>query len=65
MQDTIALTRITGRKHAEEKLREQEAELRQVLDLAPQHIAVLGPGGSRLYANRASLDYYGLTLDGW
>ena len=65
VQDIIALTRITGRKHAEEKLREQEAELRQVLDLAPQHIAVFGPGGSRLYANRASLDYYGLTLDGW
>ena len=65
LQDTLALTRITGRRHAEEKLREQEAELRQVLDLAPQHIAVLGPGGTRLYANRASLDYYGLTLEGW
>jgi formate hydrogenlyase transcriptional activator len=65
LQDTLALSRITGRKHAEEKLREQEAELRQVLDLAPQHISVLGPGGSRLYTNRASLDYYGLTLEGW
>ena len=65
LQDTLALARITGRKHAEEKLREQEAELRQVLDLAPQHIAVLGPGGIRLYANRASLDYYGLTLESW
>jgi formate hydrogenlyase transcriptional activator len=65
LQDTLALARITGRKHSEEKRREQEAELRQVLDLAPQHISVLGPGGSRLYTNRASLDYYGLTLEGW
>ena len=65
LQETLALARITGRKHAEEKLREQEAELRQVLDLAPQHIAVLGPEGSRLYTNRASLDYHGLTLKDW
>lgn len=65
LQEALALTRITGRKHAEEKVREQEAELRQVLDLAPQHIAVLGPEGSRLYTNRASLDYHGLTLEDW
>jgi PAS domain S-box-containing protein len=65
LRETVALTRITGRKHAEEKLRERESELRQVLDLAPQHIAVLGPDGSRLFANQASLDYYGLTLESW
>jgi PAS domain S-box-containing protein len=65
LRETLALTRITGRKHAEEKLRERESELRQVLDLAPQHIAVLGPEGSRLFANQASLDYYGLTLENW
>ena len=65
VRETLALTRITGRKHAEEKLRERESELRQVLDLAPQHIAVFGPDGSRLFANQASLDYYGLTLESW
>ena len=65
LREALALTRITGRKHAEEKLRERESELRQVLDLAPQHIAVLGPEGSRLFANQASLDYYGLTLESW
>jgi PAS domain S-box-containing protein len=65
LRETLALTRITGRKHAEEKIRERESELRQVLDLAPQHIAVLGPDGSRLFANQASLDYYGLTLESW
>ena len=56
---------ITDRKNAEERIREQEIELRQVLDLAPQHIAVLGPDGSRLYVNQRTLDYYGLTLEEW
>jgi PAS domain S-box-containing protein len=56
---------ITDRKRAEEKIREQEAELRQLLELAPQHITVLGPDGSRLYLNQAGLDYYGLTLEEW
>jgi PAS domain S-box-containing protein len=65
LREALALTRITGRKHAEEKIRERESELRQVLDLAPQHIAVLGPDGSRLFANQASLDYHGLTLENW
>jgi PAS domain S-box-containing protein len=58
-------TDITERKHAEERIREQELEFRQVLDLAPQHVTVLGPDGSRLYINQAGLDYYGLTLEEW
>ncbi len=36
---------IEERKIAEEKIREQEIELRQILDLTPQHIAVFGPDG--------------------
>src|SRR3984957_20106022 len=56
---------ITERRQAEGKIREQELELRQVLELAPQHITVLGPDGSRLYLNQAGLSYYGLTLEGW
>ena len=64
-QEIHILTQVTGRKHAEEKIREQQAELRQVLDLAPQHIVVLGPDGSRLYGNQAVLNYYGLTLEEW
>jgi len=65
LQEIKLLTQVTGRKHAEEKTRQQEAELRQVLDLAPQHIVVLGPEGSRLYTNQAALNYYGLTLEQW
>jgi PAS domain S-box-containing protein len=56
---------VTERKAAEEKIREQEMELRQMLDLAPQQVAVLGPDGKRLYANRIALDYVGLSLEEW
>src|SRR6266498_2396956 len=56
---------IQERKTAEEKIREQEAELRQILDLAPQHISVLAPDGSRLYANHTLLEYFGVTLEQW
>jgi two-component system sensor kinase FixL len=61
----IACEDITERKRAEEKVREQEVELRQVLDLTPQHVAVLRPDRSRLYVNRAALDYHGVTLEEW
>jgi PAS domain S-box-containing protein len=55
----------TEPKNAEEKIREQEAELQHVLDFAPQHIAVLGPDANRLYLNQAGLDYHGITLKEW
>jgi formate hydrogenlyase transcriptional activator len=53
----------TERKQAEEKIREQEAELRQVLDLTPQHLRVLAADGGLVYANEVALKYHGLTLD--
>jgi PAS domain S-box-containing protein len=56
---------VTERKQAEEKIREQEVELRQILDAAPQHLVVLGGDGSRLYINQVSLDFRGLTLEEW
>jgi formate hydrogenlyase transcriptional activator len=56
---------IEERKTAEEKIREQETELRQILDLVPQLVAVFGPGSERLYANRIGLDYVGLSLEEW
>src|SRR6266849_429524 len=42
-----------------------EIELRQMLDLAPQLIAVLGPKRERLYVNRPALTYLGSTLAEW
>ena len=56
---------IEERKTAEGKIREQEAELRQIVDLAPQHIGVFGRDGSPLYANRATLEYLGVGIDRW
>jgi formate hydrogenlyase transcriptional activator len=47
------------------ELRKSEEELRQMLDLAPQMIGVLGPGRERLHANRVALAYYGVTLEEW
>ncbi len=60
-----AVTDITVRKIAEETIRRQEAELRQILDFAPQLIAVYGPNRERLYANRVALNYAGLSLEEW
>jgi formate hydrogenlyase transcriptional activator len=60
-----AATDITERKEAEDKIREQETELRQILDLSPQIIAVYGPNSERLYVNRVALDYVGLSLEEW
>ena len=60
-----AVTDITAAKKAEEKIRQSEREARQLLDLSPLHITELGPDGARLYTNRASLDYFGITLQEW
>ena len=59
------LTDIDERKKAEQKLEAQEMELQQILDFAPQLIAVYGSNRERLYANRAWLDYTGLSLEEW
>ncbi len=60
-----AVTDISVRKAGEDKIREQEMELRQILDLTPQLIAVYGPNYERFYVNRVALDYLGLTLKEW
>ena len=53
---------ITGAKRAEESLRRDEMELRQLCDAVPQHIFILEPDGRFLYSNRIDLEYTGLTL---
>ena len=55
-------TDIDALKQAEEKLREDERALRRITDTIPQNIVVLDPDGIPIYANRATLDYTGLTL---
>src|SRR6266446_17890 len=56
-------TDIEERKQANEKLREDEREIRRITDAIPQTIAVLNPSGVPIYANQALLDYTGLTID--
>ncbi|MCU1339069.1 MAG: hypothetical protein JWO19_4650, partial [Bryobacterales bacterium] len=56
---------VTAAKQAEEKIRQSERELRQLIDLTPQHITEFGPDGRPLYNNQAALDYHGLTLEEW
>jgi PAS domain S-box-containing protein len=56
-------TDIEDRKQAEEKLRQDECELRQITDAIPQTIIVQDPDGKPIYANKAMLDYAGLTIE--
>jgi PAS domain S-box-containing protein len=61
----VLLTDIDERIQAEQRLKEQQAEFRQMLDLTPQLVGVFGPTRERLYANRMALSYVGQTLDEW
>jgi formate hydrogenlyase transcriptional activator len=56
-------TDIEALKQTEEKLREDERELRRITDAIPQTIVVLDPAGTPLFANRATLDYTGLSME--
>jgi formate hydrogenlyase transcriptional activator len=53
-------TDIEDRKLAEEKLRQEERELRQITDAIPHNIVVMEPDGTRLYANRTFHEYTGM-----
>jgi formate hydrogenlyase transcriptional activator len=56
-------TDIEALKQTQEKLREEEQELRRITDAIPQAIVVQDPVGTPLYANRATLDYTGLLME--
>jgi formate hydrogenlyase transcriptional activator len=59
----VLLTDIHRRKTAEEKLRQDELELRRITDAIPNTIHVFRPDGTVLHVNRTALDYSGLTLE--
>jgi len=59
----MLLTDIDDRKRAEEKLRQDERELRQIVDTIAQLVIFLSPEGDPLFANRFTLDYTGLSLE--
>lgn len=54
---------IIERRRVEEKLRQDERELRGIVDAIPLLIVVRGPDGTFLYANRSVLEYSGFTAD--
>jgi len=56
-------TDIEDRKQAEEKLRQDESELRRITDAIAQMIFVFDLEGTPIYANQAVLGYMGLTID--
>src|SRR5712664_6754 len=56
-------TDIDDLKQTEEKLRQDERELRRITDAIPQTIIIQDPAGTPIYANQAVLDYTGLTME--
>src|SRR5271156_2278706 len=56
-------TDIDDLKQIEEKLREEDRELRRITDAIPQTIVVLDTSGVPIYANQAMLDYTGLSAE--
>jgi PAS domain S-box-containing protein len=61
----IACEDITERKNAERRVREQEIELRQMLDLTPQHVHVPTADARLVYTNEIALQYHGSALHDW
>jgi formate hydrogenlyase transcriptional activator len=60
-QITHLATVAIEQKYGEEKLRQSEKELQQLIDAVPQHIFVLGPDGSCLYTNQVAREFHGLS----
>ena len=54
-------TDINDIKCSEQKLQQEEADLRTITDAIRQSIVVLAPDGTTLYANRVALDHTGVT----
>lgn len=54
---------IVERTRADEKVRQSEAELRQLIDVIPQQVFVFNADWTPGFANRRELEYTGLTLE--
>jgi len=53
---------ISEKKRAEEKVRQSEGQLQELIDVMPQQVFVFDPDWNPLFANRRELEYTGLTL---
>ena len=58
-----AVRDVTAAKIAQRKLKEDEAELRQLINFVPEHVLVMDADGSRLHENQAMRDYFGTSLE--
>ena len=58
-----AVSDVTAAKRSEQKVKQDEAELRQLIDFVPQHVLVMTADGTRLYENQAMRDYFGKSLE--
>ena len=54
---------ITERKRAEEKIRQSEAQLRQLIDVIPQQVYVFDPDWNPLFANQREREHTGLSIE--
>jgi formate hydrogenlyase transcriptional activator len=58
-----AVRDVTAAKIAQQKLKQDEAELRQMIDFVPEHVLVMDANGRRLYENQAMREYFGTSLE--
>ena len=58
-----AVRDVTAAKIAQQKLKQDEAELRQLINFVPEHVLVMDAKGRHLYENQAMREYFGTTLE--
>jgi PAS domain S-box-containing protein len=63
MEFVGAISDVTAARIAEERIRQDDRELRQIVDTIAQLVVFLSPDGRALYANRFTLEYTGLSLE--
>jgi formate hydrogenlyase transcriptional activator len=59
-----AVRYVTAAKVAQRKLKEDEAELRQLINIVPEHVLVMKADGTPLYENQAMREYFCANLEG-
>jgi PAS domain S-box-containing protein len=58
-----AVRDVTAAKIAQQKLKQDEAELRQLINFVPEHVLVMDANGRHLYENQAMREYFGTSLE--
>jgi PAS domain S-box-containing protein len=56
---------VTEHEQLTDNLRKSEVELRQMLDLTPQHVHVLTADAGLVYTNEIAIKYHGSVLHDW